>query len=219
MADVIFRVAFIWFLISVLIVLGSGGALLFPRIRSRSRKVLWRSAASAAGAFVIAVISAVSDDDRAAKTAGFDSTADQRAALAEGFKDATQWKAKKKIDEERRIFDAAQKVESAAKVEADCTKDLQCWGAKNQSEAKIQCARRIERLAEYDYEWQTGLLTPMFSRLRWEDDQHTIINFIGDAIKFQNQYGTWQFHIYQCVFDPKNPEAVKVGAQPGRLPK
>ena len=39
----------------------------------------------------------------------------------------------------------------------------------------------------------------------------------GDKLKFQNGFGAWANVIYMCVYDMKNKEVVRVGAEAGRL--
>lgn len=95
--------------------------------------------------------------------------------------------------------------------------DLECWTSLVRFEASPACAKRIERLARYDVEWTDGWLEPLLTRMKWRDDDHTVITFFGDKVKFQNGFGAWQPHVYRCDFNIFSRQVVDVSAAPGRI--
>lgn len=98
-----------------------------------------------------------------------------------------------------------------------CKKDLQCWGEKHVVSASVYCKDYVEKLATYSHEWTDGFFDLKFSHFRWKDINEGHLTFIGDKIKFQNVFGAWQNHIYECDFDPINNFILDVRARPGRL--
>ena len=88
--------------------------------------------------------------------------------------------------------------------------------------AQVECAERIERLANYSFRWTTGwFLGGRFPRYRWEDDERRVVTVFGDAIEFQNAFGAWQRHRYSCRVDGSvdPPRVLNVSAEPGRWPE
>ena len=88
--------------------------------------------------------------------------------------------------------------------------------------SQVECARRVERLANYSFRWTggwTGIWT-RFPRYRWDDDERRIATMFGDSIEFQNGFGAWQRHRYSCRVDGtvEPPSVLDVTAVPGRLP-
>ncbi len=55
------------------------------------------------------------------------------------------------------------------------------------------------------------------SRFRWLDQGAGALTYIGDKIQFQNGFGAWQNHIYECDYDAGTGKPIEVRAQPGRL--
>ena len=88
--------------------------------------------------------------------------------------------------------------------------------------AQVECAERIERLANYSFRWTTGwFLGGRFPRYRWEDDERRVATVFGDAVEFQNAFGAWQRHRYSCRVDGSvdPPRVLNVSAEPGRWPE
>jgi hypothetical protein len=81
----------------------------------------------------------------------------------------------------------------------------------------VRCKGPVERLAKNNFEWTDGLLEPKFSHYRWKNQSTGIITYIGDKIKFQNGFGAWIFHTYECDLDASGETVLEVRAQPGRL--
>ena len=98
-----------------------------------------------------------------------------------------------------------------------CRASLQCWGDKHSVSASVYCPRNIERLAKYDHEWTDGWLGLKFSKFSWKDRTNGVVTYFGDQIKFQNGFGAWVPHIYQCDLDTINDKVLDVRAFPGRL--
>ena len=101
--------------------------------------------------------------------------------------------------------------------EMACRASLQCWGDKHSLSASIYCPDLIERLGRYDHEWIDGWLGSKFSRFAWKNRKTGTVTYIGDQIKFQNGFGAWIQHTYQCDFDPVNKKVLDVRASAGRL--
>lgn len=106
----------------------------------------------------------------------------------------------------------------APKVDdATCKKDLKCWGDRHNISAAIVCAGPVEKLAKFSARWTDGLLEPKFSHFRWRDQQQGTVTYIGDKIEFQNGFGAFQKHVYECHYDPATNQALGVSARPGQL--
>lgn len=118
---------------------------------------------------------------------------------------------------EKSAAEIEQEKIKAAEAEAKCKEDLQCWGDKHSISAAVYCEKDIERLAKYSFKWTDGFLEPKFSRFMWHDKDAGTVTYIGDKIEYQNGFGAFQNHIYQCDFDPVNELVLEVKANPGRL--
>jgi hypothetical protein len=118
---------------------------------------------------------------------------------AERERRMAEWKAKKEVED------------------AQCRQSLQCWGDRNSLIATMNCKGAVEGLAKYTYEWTDGFFESKFSRFRWQSEAHGGITYIGDKIRFQNGFGAWQHHIYECDFDTLNKTVLMARAYPGRL--
>jgi hypothetical protein len=105
----------------------------------------------------------------------------------------------------------------AADNDAACRKDLKCWGEKHMVSASVYCKRFVERMAKNNFEWTDGLLEPKFSHYRWKDQAAGSVTYIGDKIKFQNGFGAWIYHTYECDLDASGKNVLDVRARPGRL--
>ncbi|HEK4030063.1 zinc ribbon domain-containing protein [Pseudomonas aeruginosa] len=101
--------------------------------------------------------------------------------------------------------------------DATCKKDLQCWGDKFNVSAGVYCKEPVTRLAKYTARWTDGMLEPKFSHFRWLDKSQGTITYIGDKIEFQNGFGAFQKHIYECDFDPARTQVLDVRVYPGQL--
>ncbi|MGY8639197.1 hypothetical protein RAD15_42740 [Bradyrhizobium sp. 14AA] len=161
---------------------------------------------------------------------------EQQEAELHGYKDMGEWKAaqqqlalikrqlesigERKAAEERERLRQEQKKEEEARNlrnEQQCAIELKCSGDKLLSFATTHCPRYIERLAKNDFLWTDGWLDSKFSEYRWVDNSHRAITFIGDKIKYQNGFGAWTFHIYECDVDLDRKSVTDVRAHPGRL--
>lgn len=118
----------------------------------------------------------------------------------------------KKAEEER----IAAEKEKAEK-EAVCRMEISCIGERVTPEAITLCSPEIERLARNDFEW-TGWSIGRFSRYRWKSRSNGVVTYIGDKIKFQNGFGAWIYHTYECDFDTNTLAVIDVRARAGRLP-
>jgi hypothetical protein len=101
--------------------------------------------------------------------------------------------------------------------DADCKKDLQCWGDRHSSAASVRCDSMIEKLAKFSFEWTDRWYERKFSKFGWENMDKGTLRFLGDKIKFQNGFGAWQIMTYECVFDPTTKIVLNVRAYPGQV--
>ncbi len=111
----------------------------------------------------------------------------------------------------------SEKSKKAEVDEAACKQDLQCWGDKNSVAASVYCKDYVEKLAKYSARWTDGTFETKFSHFRWLNKEEATLTFIGDKIEFQNGFGAYQAHIYECDFDPASKTVLDVRARPGRL--
>jgi hypothetical protein len=101
--------------------------------------------------------------------------------------------------------------------DAECRKTLQCWGEKHTADAAVRCRRPVEMLAKNNFEWTDGVLEPKFSHYRWKNQATGEVTYIGDKIKYQNGFGAWIFHTYECDLDPTGQKVTDVRASPGQI--
>ncbi|BAU74370.1 hypothetical protein KF707C_26820 [Metapseudomonas furukawaii] len=73
------------------------------------------------------------------------------------------------------------------------------------------------KLANYSARWTDGVLDTKFSHFRWLNQAQGTLTFIGDKIEFQNGFGAYQKHIYECDFNPAGDQVLSVRARPGQL--
>lgn len=118
------------------------------------------------------------------------------------------------------VIKAKKAVEAQSKADLEeqkCRMDLECWGRKHLVAASI-CIRPVERLANYAHEWVDRLFFDQkFSHFRWKNMGKGVVTYIGDKIRFQNGFGAWQNHVYECDYDPTTDSVLAVRANPGRL--
>jgi len=81
----------------------------------------------------------------------------------------------------------------------------------------VSCTGPVERLAKNNFEWTDRWFEPKFTQYRWKDKKRGIVTHIGDKIKYQNGFGAWVYHIYECDFDAATNTVLDVRARPGRL--
>lgn len=117
-----------------------------------------------------------------------------------------------KSDEEK---EAARKEAEIADTE--CRKDAACWGEKHLRTAARHCKPKIERFAQYSFNWTTGFLEPEFARWILKDRDTGALVYFGDKIQFQNGFGAMQNHYYRCDYDPINEVVLDVEVWPGFL--
>lgn len=115
---------------------------------------------------------------------------------------------------------ADESPEDKAKKElsaAECRQDLQCWGDKNSAYATAWCDDQVERLAKNSHKWTDGTFDSKFSHFRWLNKDAGTLTYIGDKIQYQNGFGAWVNHVYECDFDPDTKTVLDVRAREGRL--
>ncbi|ASP77722.1 hypothetical protein CDO27_06915 [Sinorhizobium meliloti] len=114
----------------------------------------------------------------------------------------------------------AERASAAAaseREEAECTADLDCWASKWQVRAGRDCQEPIQRLAKNNFEWTDGWSEPKLPRALWLNQSQKTVTYVGDKIKFQNGFGAWIIHTYECDYDPTNHTVLGVRARPGQL--
>lgn len=104
------------------------------------------------------------------------------------------------------------------KTDGECRQDLDCWAKRHEAAAMTDCQRQIDRRAKYDTRWDSGWLTPMFTRINWSNRDAGRLTYIGDKVKFQNGFGAWAPMIYACDYDPEAKAVLDVRVREGRLP-
>lgn len=113
--------------------------------------------------------------------------------------------------------DAAAAPEQAKVDDATCVQTLQCWGDKHSISGGVYCKDPVEKLAKFTARWTDGTFETKFSHFRWLDQSKGTLTLIGDKIEFQNGFGAYQGHVYECDFDPATNQVLAVRASPGRL--
>ena len=67
--------------------------------------------------------------------------------------------------------------------------------------------------------WLDDILEPKISRSRLGNTSTPhIATYIGDRIAFQNGFGAWVPHVYECDVDVSAERVVDVRVTPGLLP-
>src|SRR5215204_2040900 len=82
--------------------------------------------------------------------------------------------------------------------------------------ASFWCNGDVAGSAKINYQW----IDPrgqQYSRYRWRNFDAKIITYIGDNVKFQNVFGVWIRHQYECDFDTVNKLVVGLRISEGRL--
>lgn len=108
-------------------------------------------------------------------------------------------------------------VLSQEEQDALCAKTLNCWASKWEMRASADCRQPVERLAKNDFEWTNGWAESRLPRALWLSESQKTLTYVGDTIKFQNGFGGWIAHTYECDYDPRTRSVLAVRAQQGRL--
>lgn len=103
---------------------------------------------------------------------------------------------------------------AAVDAEANCRKDLKCWGDKHNAMATVRCTAAVEREAKHQAEWTDDWTEVKFPRFGWADQDKGTLNYLGDKVKFQNGFGAWTNMIYSCTYDPSTEKALLVLVAP-----
>lgn len=119
---------------------------------------------------------------------------------------------RKRTDEE-----AERRRQTQKEAEARCRESENCSMNMKMRVAEGICPAYVQRLAKNNYEWTNGFLAPKFEQWQWKDQKKGVATFFGDKIKFQNGFGAWIIHMYECDFDIKSDRVLGVRAKPGRL--
>lgn len=138
-----------------------------------------------------------------------EAVADRLAALE---REEERARAQAESEQRAREEEARKRAEEAA-----CASDIQCWGDKHHLSASFACDEPVSRLARLNYRWVDGWMEGKFSHFRWRDRDEGIVTFIGDRIEFQNGFGAWIRHTYECDYDPEREVVLEVRARQGFL--
>ena len=81
------------------------------------------------------------------------------------------------------------------------------------------CGPAVERLTANTFRWlvDTGIFEWRFTHTR-PTNVPNVTTHLGDGIEFQNGFGAWVRHVYECDFDHSREAVVAVRARQGRLP-
>lgn len=145
--------------------------------------------------------------------AGFSNLEEYEVAKSKGFETKSAFDVYKteKKSKEREV-----KLAKKAEDEEICKKDPACWAERNWLPATFACDDLIEKAYNFAFEWTDGVLGVKFANYKMKSNG--VITYIGDKIKFQNKFGGWQNHIYECDFDTEKKVVLNVEVRPGRLP-
>ena len=82
--------------------------------------------------------------------------------------------------------------------------------------AGIYCAEQVEARARFGARWTDGFLEQKFPVAQWEKEtaDEKVVRYMGDKVEFQNRYGTWETHLYECLVDVKNEKILSVNVAP-----
>lgn len=105
---------------------------------------------------------------------------------------------------------------AALRAEADCKRQLQCWGDKNKVASKNACIRAIEGVAKYSVKWTADELR-RFPQFRWTSQDNYAITYVGDAVQFQIKSGAYQNMRYECDYDAGTDKVLSVRIEPGHM--
>ena len=95
-----------------------------------------------------------------------------------------------------------------------CLRDASC--AAKRSDWKIdgfpKCFRQIEDQALFDYDWTAGV-NSRFDEVVIQINGKAV-RYLGDQVRFQNEYGAWRRMAYDCLYDPINERVIDVSVVP-----
>ena len=82
--------------------------------------------------------------------------------------------------------------------------------------AGIYCAEQVEARARFGARWTNGFLERKFPVAQWETEtaNKKTVRYMGDRVEFQNRYGTWEGHLYDCLVDVTNEKILSVAVAP-----
>ena len=155
-----------------------------------------------------------------AHLAGFSDIKDYEVAKSRGFEtksamDAYETDKKGKEREARLQKQAKDKEKYKQKRVADeenCKKNTACWADKKWLAATFACDDLIEKKSNFAFEWTVGLLGVKF--VSHKARANGVITYVGDKIKFQNNFGAWQNYIYECDFATEKETVLSVRVRP-----
>lgn len=78
----------------------------------------------------------------------------------------------------------------------DCIQDKQDWFIGG----SLACAREVERLANWGFEWTNPWPSPKFDSIGLASAQS--FRLMGDRVRFQNGFGAWRQMQYTCWYQP-----------------
>ena len=82
--------------------------------------------------------------------------------------------------------------------------------------ANLLCRQLVEDEAQYSFRWTDGLLGKKFEPVDALSGE--TVDFIGDAVEFENSFGAWQRNRYPCTVWPGEGTARLNLIEPGRWP-
>jgi hypothetical protein len=215
--------AYIWFGIGTLVLLPPSRAIISKLVELTPTRTTFIVIGALFFGVGVMGVDETRKRDAEAVAKGYGSHTDMERAASLGLTSAADLAvhdAKAKADAEAAAAKAsAEATERERQKDADCRAELRCWAEKHHISATVACRPRVERLAQYQFEWTDGWAETKFSRFRWKDKAKGQLTYVGDKIKFQNGFGAWQFYTYLCDYDPVANKVLDVDAMPGRLPE
>jgi len=79
----------------------------------------------------------------------------------------------------------------------ECSKNLICWGKRNEKAATRVCKPAISLYAKNNYKW----LGEPFSKYGKKEGEPAIVVYLGNNVEFVNGFGAWFRYMYSCEYN------------------
>lgn len=111
----------------------------------------------------------------------------------------------------------AEEAQRQAEHDEACRQSASCWGDRHLSDASRSCRARVEEAARYQVRWTNRFSKPRFANAGWLSDAASgVLVYAGNRVEFQNGFGVWMPHRYECVFNPQTGISLLILIEPGR---
>ncbi len=134
-------------------------------------------------------------------------TEEQERKEAQEKKEAEEKRLAEKAAEEARLI-----AEKAAERERkrNILNDAELLHEEYFGAAEWDCAKAVERRANWDFEWLDGVFSFKFDRYETTVETPGVLVVLGDKVKFQNGFGAWTRMNYSCHYDGPNERVLSV---------